>query len=338
MDIQDFIKEKQNTWKRFQTLLTTLDQQGLEIQSPETVKEILSLYRRTASDLNQAQTYFGNADLLEYLHQLVSRGYSLIYSRVDNPNIRKNILRFFTRTFPAEIYRQRNYIFAALACFMIGALFGGLSILFDPAAHWFIYPAGFSHLHDPAAHAEAAESENSITNPGEAAHFSSFLMTHNIKVAILAMTLGITAGIGTAVVLFYNGVILGAALVNYIMAGQGQFVAAWIAPHGVIEIPAIILGGAAGFIIGRAIIAPGRTSIKFRLIKVSPAIVNLVMGAAAMLVLAGLIEGSFSQWNTGIISRPAKILFATCLFIAELIYFIYLGRSAARSVKTAPGT
>ena len=67
-----------------------------------------------------------------------------------------------------------------------------------------------------------------------------------------------TWGVGTIIMLFYNGVILGAIAVDYIMAGQTKFLLGWLLPHGVIEIPAILIAGQAGLVLADALIGWGR--------------------------------------------------------------------------------
>ena len=71
-------------------------------------------------------------------------------------------------------------------------------------------------------------------------------MTHNTQVSIFTLALGMTWGVGTIIMLFYNGVILGAVAVDYIHAGQTKFLLGWLMPHGVVEIPAILIAGQAG--------------------------------------------------------------------------------------------
>ncbi len=87
---------------------------------------------------------------------------------------------------------------------------------------------------------------------GHKREFSAQLMTHNTQVALLTMALGMTFGFGTLVLLFYNGVILGAVVFDYIHGGQAIFLMGWLLPHGVIEIPAILVGGQTGFVIAHA--------------------------------------------------------------------------------------
>ena len=83
-------------------------------------------------------------------------------------------------------------------------------------------------------------------------------MTHNIQVAVGALALGLTWGVGTLVVILYNGVVLGAVCLDYLRAGQGVFLAGWLLPHGSVEIPSFLLAGQAGLMLGGALIGWGR--------------------------------------------------------------------------------
>ena len=84
-------------------------------------------------------------------------------------------------------------------------------------------------------------------------------MTNNIRVSILAMALGMSwGGIGTFILLFYNGIIVGLVALDYVRAGQTIFLLGWLMPHGVIEIPAVLIGGQAGLVLGGGLSAPGR--------------------------------------------------------------------------------
>ena len=148
-------------------------------------------------------------------------------------------------------------------------------------------------------------------------------MTHNTQVALFTLALGMTFGFGTIVELFYNGVILGAVGFDYVHDGQAVFLLGWLLPHGVIEIPAILVGGQAGFVIAYALIGWGsRVSRAERLRNVSRDVVTLAGGAAMMLVWAGLVEAFLSQYHEPVISYGTKITFG--LVEAALLTF-YLG-------------
>ena len=153
-------------------------------------------------------------------------------------------------------------------------------------------------------------------------------MTHNTKVAIFTLALGLTWGIGTLVMLFYNGVILGVVALDYLMAGETTFLLGWLLPHGAIEIPAIILAGQSGLVLAGALIGWGKPiSLKMRLGRISADLVTLIFGVAAMLVWAGIIEAFFSQYHEPVLPYEVKIGFG----ILELFLLVlFLARSGRR--------
>jgi uncharacterized membrane protein SpoIIM required for sporulation len=138
-----------------------------------------------------------------------------------------------------------------------------------------------------------------------------------------------TWGIGTIIMLFYNGVILGAVSLDYILDGQTKFLLGWLMPHGVIEIPAILIAGQAGLILARALIGWGnRVSLKSRLRQISGDLVTLIFGIALMLVWAGFVEAFLSQYHEPVIPYLLKIGFG----LVELILLIlFLTRSGKGS-------
>ena len=157
-------------------------------------------------------------------------------------------------------------------------------------------------------------------------------MTHNIKVSITTLAMGITWGIGTLVLLFYNGVILGAVAIDYTMAGEIKFLMGWLLPHGVVEIPAIILAGQAGLVLGSALIGWSQAiSLKMRLKKVMPDLVTLIGGIAVMLVWAGIIEAFFSQYHEPVLPYEVKIGFGVIELILLILFFILSGAKRLRT-------
>src|SRR4029078_3299602 len=120
---------------------------------------------------------------------------------------------------------------------------------------------------------------------------------HNIQVAFLAFALGALTFAGGLLLLFYNGVILGAVDGMYYLDGVSTFFFAWVGPHGSLEIPAIVFGGAAGLCAGRALLAPGSVTSAAALRASFPSVWRMMLATGLVLVLAGLIEGSFSQFS-----------------------------------------
>jgi uncharacterized membrane protein SpoIIM required for sporulation len=143
----------------------------------------------------------------------------------------------------------------------------------------------------------------------------------------MALAFGLTFGVGTLILLFYNGVILGAVAADYILAGQGLFLAGWLLPHGSVEIPAILLGGQAGLVLAGALIGWGEhTSRSQRLRAVARDLVAIVAGAAALLVWAGTVESFISQYHQPVIPYAVKIAFGLCELAALVLFLGWAGR------------
>jgi uncharacterized membrane protein SpoIIM required for sporulation len=213
---------------------------------------------------------------------------------------------------------------------MLGCLLGGFLIAVDPDSKQILMP--FGHLlGDPSERVAQEEKSGNDRLANARTAFSSQLMTHNTQVSIFTLALGITFGIGTAIMLFYNGVILGAVAVDYVLAGESKFLLGWLLPHGSIEIPAILLAGQAGFILAGALIGWQQSlSLRMRLRIISADLVTLICGIALMLVWAGIIESFFSQYHEPVVPYEVKIAFG----LVELVLLgFFLSRSGRGHIK-----
>jgi uncharacterized membrane protein SpoIIM required for sporulation len=210
---------------------------------------------------------------------------------------------------------------------LCGFVFGGAAMVFDPSAKPILTP--FAHLQgDPSDRVAEEEAGGRDDSEGSKTAFSTYLMTHNTRVTILALALGITFGLGTIIVIFYNGVVIGAVCLDYLRAGEGVFLAGWLLPHGSVEIPAILLGGQAGLVLAGALIGWGRpATLRQRLRAVSGDLTTLVFGAAVLLVWAGIVEAFFSQYHEPILPYSVKIAFGAAQL---LVLFWFLTASGRR--------
>ena len=148
------------------------------------------------------------------------------------------------------------------------------------------------------------------------------------------MALGMTWGVGTILMLFYNGVILGAVAVDYILAGQIRFLLGWLMPHGVVEIPAILIAGQTGLMLALALIGrSSRLPLKNRLREISGDVVTLIFGVGVLLIWAGFIEAFLSQYHEPVIPYEAKIAFG----IVELFLLVLFLAKSGSSQKPQPG-
>ena len=328
VDLDKFIARERPHWERLEACLNRLDADPDQRMPFEEVREFHYLYRRTASGLAQIATYATDPQIRIYLENLVGRAYSEIYT-IRGQAARFRSWRWMWRSFPQTFRRHLAPFLLSTAILLTGGVFGALAVALDGEAKPVLVP--FSHLAgDPServAREEATDGHKRLD--GHMAQFSSHLMTHNTKVAILAMALGMSWGIGTVLLVFYNGAILGAVVLDYLRAGQGVFVAGWLLPHGAFEIPAILIGSQAGLVLAGALIGRGRpVTMRVRLQGVRGDLVTLIGGCALMLVWAGLVEAFFSQYHAPVLPYEFKIGFGVLELILLTLFLALAGRSS----------
>jgi uncharacterized membrane protein SpoIIM required for sporulation len=311
VSVEAFVRERQARWKRLEALLDGAESSPEWELGTERLQELVRLYRQAASDLNEARSYTANADLLGRLNHLVGRGYRFVYRRRHGERWRAASRRLFAEEIPRVFRAERRSVLLAASALALGAALG-LAAVADRqrrAAH----PRRV--LHREAAERVAIESSDErIASVGDAAAFGASLYTHNIQVAFLAFALGALTLAGGIAILFYNGVILGAVGGMYWLDGVQGFFFAWVGPHGALEIPAIVFGAAAGLRLGRALWLPGARTERAALREALPAVARMLAATVAVLVLAGLIEGSFSQFTGRTFPHALKTAVAALLF------------------------
>jgi uncharacterized membrane protein SpoIIM required for sporulation len=319
-DLQRFIANERPFWNELEKLLDQFETEP-DLHLPlAQLQSFHQLYERTAADLAKITTFSSEPETRRYLENLVARAYGEIHeTRAKQRKIFP--LQWFFQTLPQTFRRHVRAFYLSLAITIAGCAFGGLAIAFDPDAKPVLMP--FSHLmQDPRKRVAEEEKASHDRLDGYKTTFSAELMTHNTKVSIFTLALGMTWGIGTIIMLFYNGVILGAVAIDYIRAGETKFLFGWLMPHGVIEIPAILIAGQAGLLLALAIIGHGnRAPLRTRLRAISGDVVTLIFGVGLMLIWAGFIEAFLSQYHEPIIPYDAKIAFGCVeLFLLFLFY------------------
>lgn len=328
VDLKQFIERERSTWEELDQMLSRIENETLLRLTLEEVQRLHYLYERTGAGLIKISTFAAEPNLVHSLESLLTRAYAELQTgryTTDKLSPRRWLFRIFPQTFREHI----GFFWAALLLTVFGALFGGAAVAFDPDAKAAIAP--FSHLlQNPA---ERVKEEERATNPTLATskgRFSATLITNNTKVSILALALGVTWGIGTTILLFYNGVVLGAVIIDYVRAGQSVFLMGWLLPHGVVEIPAILIAGQAGLLLGQALIGwNSKENIRQRLRSVTGALVTLISGAALLLIWAGLVEAFFSQYHEPVLPYQFKIIFGLIELLA-LLMFLFQRKQSAR--------
>ena len=329
IDLLKFLKSERPFWLELETILDRLEAEPGGRLPLEGARHFHYLYERASADLARITTFSSEPEIRRYLESLVARAYGEIHeTREKQQGFSPG--QWFFQTLPQTFRRHGGAFWLSLGVTLLGMVFGGLAMAFDPEAKAAIIPEMFAgHLNDPAE--RVAREERAVNDhlSGQKSSFSANLMQNNIRVSIQALALGMTCGIGTLVVLFYNGVILGLISVDYVMAGQTTFLLAWLMPHGVIEIPAILIGGQAGLVLAGALVGWGkRVTLTARLRAVSRDLVTLIFGVTLMLVWAGIIEAFLSQYHEPVIPYPAKIAFGA---VELVLLVLFLGKCGVKS-------
>lgn len=327
IDLQRFVAAERRHWSELEKILDRLEREPNATMSLEQLTRFHQLYERAAADLARITTFSAEPETRRYLEMLVARGYGEIHETRER-RTRLAPLNWFFQTLPQTFRRQMRAFYLSLAITLAGCAFGGFALMFDPDSRH----ATMAFGHDQMTPEERVRQEEQATEDrlaGQKTSFSAFLMTHNTKVSIFTLALGMTWGVGTILLLFANGVTLGAIAVDYVQAGQTKFLLGWLLPHGVIEIPAILIAGQAGLVLALALIGWGkRTPLTARLRAVSRDLATLIFGVGILLVWAGFVEAFLSQYHEPVIPYELKISFG---LVELILLWLFLTKSGKGS-------
>ena len=334
LDLERFQTQARPRWSNLESLLAALESRPDRRLNPVETEQLQELYAQAAADLNRVTHGAIAPELRQYLERLVARAYTeLYYIPPTRPEIwqPRRWLRIFT-VFPETFRRQSRYFVLAVLITLLGCALGGLAVRYDPASVDVLLPEDYLRNPDQRVHEEEQGQGRHLHSAQTEAAFSGELISHNIRVALLAAALGVTFGVGTALLLFENGVLLGAVAVRYTQQGFGLFLTAWLLPHGVFEIPSILIAGQAGFYLARLLLRRRedrnvRESMREWLV--------LIAGLAMMLVWAGMMEAFFSQHHAPVLPYWLKVAIGAAEFVLLTMYLLLIGRrGAAAEVHT----
>jgi uncharacterized membrane protein SpoIIM required for sporulation len=320
VDLDSFLRQRRPEWKRLEDVLERVEGSGLASLDDVEAAEFGRLYRRAASDLNQAQTFVSGEATERFLNDLVARSYLAIYGK-SRFELRRLLHHLFAG-FPAVFRRCLPHFLLAVALFVVGAVFGYLVSAHDKAAaRALLLPDMQTILPEE----EGEEDKAPVATTGELAGFSSFLFTHNVSVSLAAFALGITLGLGTAWLMFYNGVMLGVLAAVFAEAGQMTAFATGVLPHGVLEIPAMLIAGAAGFVLAQGILRARPWPRREELAKAGKEALLMASGCVPLLAVAAVLEAGVARAPDWFIGKGMKLAVAGVFALLFLAYVLLLG-------------
>lgn len=328
MQPNHLVTSRKEDWERLDRLVKQ-SQSGIEKLSPIEVQELGRLYRSTSSDLALAQRDFPNHRVALYLNQLVGRAHAVIYR--GRPAARSQLRRFFTHDFPRTFRELKYFILAAACLFLLPAVIVGAVIYFQPQTADWLLPG---EVRQVRAGLENQELWTDIAI-NDRPYTSSFIMQNNIQVSIIAFAGGVLAGIPTAWILVVNSLLLGGLTGLTAYYGLAGDLWSFVIGHGIIEFTVIFISGGAGLSLGWAIFRPGLLRRRDALVLAARKAVTLIVGAALLLIVAGLIEGFISPAEG--LPSTVKWLIGIGSGVGLYSYLLFAGRADRSRSDAGPG-
>jgi uncharacterized membrane protein SpoIIM required for sporulation len=303
-----WLAKRRPYWDRLAALLAEATTGGVRQLSREELRETALLYRQAASDLSTLRQDSTARAYAEHVNQLLARAHHIIYS-----SRRKGFLKIFyflRDEYPATVQRQIRYVLLALVLTLAGALLGSVLTLARPQF--------MRHMLGPAM-VETIDRHEMWTHSivGIEPIASSAIMTNNLTVCFVAFAGGIIFGMGPVWSMFFNGLMLG--VVGVACAQHGMSVDLWsfVAPHGSLELPSIVLSGGAGLRLAQGVLFPGLYRRRDSIALAGVEATRLVSGVIPLLVIAGSLEGFFSPSKAPV---PLKFMVGGLLFTLLLVW------------------
>jgi len=317
-------EQKQIQWSRFADRVERLNRQGpaaLRRLDNNDLLQLIDDYQVLIADLARARSMDADETTVAQLNRIAVAGHNLLYGQIRRRENGAGVQWF--GSFARAVRRHGWAVALSSTMFFGSALASYLAVIIHPELGYELLDDSFIDF-DPAS-AENLHSIPSLARPV----VSSTIIANNIQVTFMAFGLGLTAGIGTTVLLILNGVHLGSVAGWMALHGKQRALWGWVMPHGGTELLAIALAGAAGYLLAAAIVAPGLLRRSTALKRIGGDALVIEIGCMAMLVVAGLIEGFVSPSSIDYPSRIAVLGVSLAVWAA---YFFAAGFNPARQL------
>jgi len=314
---------------RLEALLDEAERSGGRF-SFEEVRELAHLYRLASAQLAVLRSRGSDPEALRYLNALCVRAYT--HLQVAPPRREARVGQFYFARFPATLAATAWLQGLVAIVLLAGALTGATIIAQNPANIYAAIPSAMYPADDlERLVSSRSEREKFLSRTplafGIKSVFSASLFVHNTGIGFLSFATGILAGLPTIILVFYNGITIGAFAWIFSRDGAWPIFWAWLLPHAIPELLAITLCSTAGLLIGKAVLAPGRRHTAAALRDAATPALELVIAAVPLFVVAAAIESFLRQSSLSTGARFA----AAAIAVAWIVTYVwYVHRLAAR--------
>ena len=312
-----FRLEREADWKRLETIITRMEKGRLRGLSDDDLLALPALYRTVASSLSIARETSLDAATLAYLEALVQRAWFVVYG--PRSSLGQWMRRFLGGGWSAAVRAIWLDVLIALGVMVAGAVVGWLLVSHDQEWYFTLVSKDMAGARVPGASAQVLRGTLFGQSGQEGMSvFAAQLFSNNAQVSILAFALGFAFGLPSLLLLVQNLSVLGAMAWLYYRAGLAIDFAGWIVVHGTTELFAILLAGAAGLHIGRAIAFPGARPVLQSAAEAGRRAALVMTGVVLMLVVAAMLEGFARQL---VDHTPGRFVVGTFMLVLWCAYF-----------------
>jgi len=263
---------------------------------------------------------------LLYLNSLASQAHQKIY--INKKEDKNRLILFWKYEFPLFFYKYQKTLLYSFLIFAGATCIGIISALNDDSFVRLILGDGY--VNETIHNIDKGDPTAIYKSGSEIGTFLGITI-NNIRVALLAFAFGTITSIGTAYLLFNNGVMLG-AFFTFFYTRNLLFEASksiWL--HGVIEISVIIVAGCAGLVMGNSILFPKTFSRRVSFMKGAKDGLKIVISTLPFFVIAGFIEGFITRYSNMPVWLAMTIIFSSLVLIIYyyIIYPIILNKKYA---------
>jgi uncharacterized membrane protein SpoIIM required for sporulation len=311
----DFVARRRADWDELRRLLDG----GLAWHAlpGAGIARAAGLYRSVAADLMRARGAGYTPALVALLDGVAARAHAALYSA---PPYRLGaITELLFRDFPRTLRRYGRFLAFAIALFVVPGAVGFSGARGSRAFALHVLPEEMieqmesSYAQDPSLGRKS----------GDNAYMAGFYVHNNVGIAFRCFATGILFGLGSVFFLVYNGLLFGTVFGLLTASGHAGNLLTFASGHGAFELTAIVISGAAGMVTGYALVATDGKTRFGSLRRRAQDIARMVLGAAAMLVVAAALEGF---WSASAAPARVKLGVAVALWLIVILYLSLAGR------------
>jgi uncharacterized membrane protein SpoIIM required for sporulation len=320
MTQQSFVNRREKSWDEFEAVV-----RGGKKSLKTWAARFPAGFRELTQDLNTARASGFDPSIIERLNSLVLEGNQILYTKQSWSL--KMAADFILRVFPGTVRSQWRSLRAAILVFYGLMVFFAFLCIRNPA---FVYQL---------LGEETIRNSEELYNP-ESPHFLmprdvsseadmfGFYIYNNVSIAFRTFAGGMLAGIGSLVILCFNGAYLGVVAGHVINAGFTETFFPFVIGHSSFELNAIVLSAQGGLLLGYRLFFTGGLSRAASLRLAGKTALPIITGAGLMLLVAACIEAFWSSRH----ELPSVMRYGAGIagWVLVLFYFVFAGRERKR--------